>query len=61
MPLIGKRFDIDNTTIEMAGMFWYCDSGKARRELGFTTREPFDTLRDTIADIRARRAEGRAA
>jgi dihydroflavonol-4-reductase len=54
MPLIGRRFDIDDTSIEMSGAFWYCDSKLARRELGFRTRSPEQTLSDTIAYIRRR-------
>jgi dihydroflavonol-4-reductase len=52
MPILGRKFDIDDVTIEMAGMFWYCDSTKARKELGFSPRDPMQTLRDTIADLR---------
>lgn len=52
MPLLGRRFDIDDATIEMAGCFWYCDSSKARRELDFSPRDPKETLRDTIRDLR---------
>lgn len=54
MPLIGRKFDIDDETIELSGHFWYVDAGKAARELGLQTRDPLETLRDTIADIRAR-------
>lgn len=52
MPLLGRRFDIDDATIEMAGYFWYCSSSKARRELNFSPRDPKETLRDTIHDLR---------
>jgi len=52
MPLLGRRFDVDDATIEMAGYFWYCDSSKARRELNFSPRDPKETLRDTINDLR---------
>jgi dihydroflavonol-4-reductase len=54
MPLVGRRFDFDDETIEMSGYFWYCDSSKAARELGYTTRDPMETLRDTVADLKAR-------
>ena len=57
LPLVGKSFDLDDASIEMADLFWYCDSGKARRELGFKTRDPMATLRDTIEDIRKRKPE----
>jgi dihydroflavonol-4-reductase len=58
MPLFGKSFDIDDATIEMSGVFWYCDSAKAAKELGFSARPGAETIRDTIADIRAREARG---
>ena len=57
MPLIGRKFTIDDQTIEMSGMYWYCDSSKAQRELGFKTRDPLETLRDTLEDIYTRRPE----
>jgi dihydroflavonol-4-reductase len=57
LPLIGKSFELDDASIEMADLFWYCDSTKARRELGFNTRDPMETLRDTIKDIRKRKPE----
>lgn len=52
-PLLGKSFDLDEASIKMANLFWYCDSGKARRELGFETRDPAQTLSDTVRDIQA--------
>lgn len=57
MPLIGRKFTIDDETIEMSGMYWYCDSSKSQRELGFKTRDPLETLRDTLEDIYRRRPE----
>jgi dihydroflavonol-4-reductase len=51
MPLAGRRFDIDDVTIQMAGCFWYCDWRKAQRELDFHPRDPLETLRDTILDL----------
>lgn len=39
---------IDPRSVEMGEHFWYCDSTKARRELGFTPRDPQDTLFDTV-------------
>jgi dihydroflavonol-4-reductase len=38
--------------IEMANYFWYADSQKAARELGFSPRPLEATLRDTIAYLR---------
>src|SRR5438105_6729487 len=34
--------------VEMAEYFWYFRHNKARRELGFTPRDPGDTLNDTV-------------
>lgn len=51
-PLLGKSFKLDDASIKMSAFFWYCDSSKARRELGFRTREPVGTLRDTVEDLR---------
>jgi dihydroflavonol-4-reductase len=45
---------IDRISAEMAQCFWYVDATKARTELGFTPRDPNDTLAETIADLRAR-------
>lgn len=56
LPLVGKSFKVDDASIKMSSMFWYCDSSKARHELGFTTRDPMITLRETIEDIRKRRS-----
>ena len=57
MPLLGRKFDIDDASIEMAGLFWYCDWSKATRELGFTPRDPMETIRDTVNDIRSRQPQ----
>jgi len=56
LPLVGKSFKLDDASIKMSAMFWYCDSSKAKRELGFETRDPMITLRETIEDIRRRRS-----
>ncbi|HEX5481410.1 MAG TPA: NAD-dependent epimerase/dehydratase family protein [Terriglobia bacterium] len=54
-PLVGRRFRVDDASIKMSALFWYCDSAKARRELGFQTRDPWETLRDTVSDLQGRR------
>jgi len=38
----------------MATCFWYVDSTKAERVLGFRPRDPNVTLLDTIDDLRGR-------
>ena len=58
MPLIGRQFKLDDESIKMSACYWYCNSAKARSELGFTARDPMITLRDTIDYIR-RRSGGR--
>jgi len=56
LPLVGGSFPMDDATIEMSSWFWYCDSSKAVRELGFRPREPMQTLRDTVDYIRTHAA-----
>ena len=53
-PLFGKTFEMDDASVKMSACFWYCDSTKAREELGFKTREPEETLRATVEDLRTR-------
>lgn len=51
-PLFGKTYDLDDASIKMSALYWYCNSAKARDELGFKTREADETLRETIAYLR---------
>ncbi len=55
--LAGRRFELDDESIKMSALFWYCDTAKARRELGFQTRDPLETLRATVDDLRRRRGK----
>ncbi|MGB8507661.1 MAG: NAD-dependent epimerase/dehydratase family protein [Pyrinomonadaceae bacterium] len=43
---------VEPVEVEMADYFWYLDSSKAARELGFNPREPSDTLLDTVKYVR---------
>jgi len=43
---------VEADTVEMAEYFWYFNSHKARRELGFESRDPGDTLNDTVQYVR---------
>jgi dihydroflavonol-4-reductase len=43
---------VEPAEIEMAEYFWYLDSSKAATELGFTARDPQETLLDTINYVR---------
>jgi dihydroflavonol-4-reductase len=51
-----KTFDrpapFEASEVEMGEYFWYFDSSKAEEELGFTTRDPMETLQDTIRYLR---------
>lgn len=51
---LGAKAPLDRISAEMAQHFWYCDTGKAERELGFVARDPNETLADTVDDLRAR-------
>jgi dihydroflavonol-4-reductase len=51
---IGGSSPVDEETVEMGQYFWYCDSAKAERELGWQARDPGETLRDTVEDLRER-------
>jgi dihydroflavonol-4-reductase len=49
----GKEPPVDRVSVEMAEHFWWCDSSKAERELGFAARDPMLTLHDTVDYLRA--------
>jgi dihydroflavonol-4-reductase len=55
---IADRFGADTFELEMASHFWYLDSRKAEQELGWTPRDPGETLADTVQDLRARAGPG---
>lgn len=46
--------DLDPVSAEMSAHFWYLDATKAKRELGWTPRDPMETLSETVDDLRAR-------
>ncbi|MGH9627698.1 MAG: NAD-dependent epimerase/dehydratase family protein, partial [Bryobacteraceae bacterium] len=48
---------LDEASIKMSALFWYCDPAKAVAELGFRARDPMATLQDTVNDLRQRRAQ----
>jgi dihydroflavonol-4-reductase len=43
---------VDRISVEMAACYWWLDAGKAEAELGFSSREPGETLSDTVAYLR---------
>jgi dihydroflavonol-4-reductase len=47
-----KPAPFEVSEVEMGEYFWYFDSSKAEEELNFTTREPMETLQDTIKYLR---------
>ncbi len=56
MPRLGKDglgfgFSVDRVGLLQASHFWYVDDNKARKALGFVTRDPNVCLRDTCADL----------
>jgi dihydroflavonol-4-reductase len=48
---IGGEPPVDEISVEMAQYYWYCSADKAERELGFSARDPGETLRETVADL----------
>ena len=48
----GKEPPVDRISVEMAEHFWWIDSTKAHRELGFEARDPMITLHDTVDYLR---------
>jgi dihydroflavonol-4-reductase len=49
---LGRKPPIEPAGVEMADHFWYFDSAKAKRELGFAPREAAETLFDTVSYLR---------
>ena len=47
-----KPSPIQPNEVEQAECFWYFDSSKAQEELGFSPRDPQETLQDTISYLR---------
>jgi dihydroflavonol-4-reductase len=45
---------VDRISAEMANCFWYVNADKARSELGWTARDPGETLADTVRDLEQR-------
>ncbi len=48
----GKEPPVDKASAEMSQHFWWIDSTKAERELGFECREPGLTLVETVSYLR---------
>jgi dihydroflavonol-4-reductase len=54
LGFFGKRLDRED--VELACHFWYLDDAKARREIGWSPRDPMETLADTVRDLTVRAA-----
>lgn len=54
MDRIGMRMPVDAVSADMSQYFWYLDATLAETELGFSPRDPQETLHDTIQDLRQR-------
>jgi dihydroflavonol-4-reductase len=52
LGFLGFESDLDPTSVDMARYYWYIDASKAREVLGWNTRDPNTTLRDTVRWIR---------
>jgi dihydroflavonol-4-reductase len=48
----GKASPVASKEVEQAEYFWYFDSTKAEEQLGFSPRDPQETLQDTITYLR---------
>jgi len=48
----GKEPPVDRISVEMSEHYWWFDSTKAERELGFEARDPGLTLHDTVEYLR---------
>lgn len=48
----GKTSPVASKEVEQAEYFWYFDSSKAEEDLGFSPRDPQETLQDTISYLR---------
>lgn len=55
-PLVRRRFELDDESIKMSSLYWYCNTKKAQEELGFTARNPDETLRATVEYLRSQMA-----
>ena len=45
---------LDPVSLDRAQRYWYLDASLAERGLGWTSRDPMETLADTVEDLRMR-------
>jgi dihydroflavonol-4-reductase len=60
LRFVGGFPDLDPVSLEMAQYFWYLDSARAEKELGWNPRDPTTTLADTVEDLCVRGVVPRA-
>jgi len=53
----GREPALDAATVDIAEHWFWVDSRKAERELGFSPRDPQETLQDTVLDLLSRMPE----
>ena len=52
---LNKQAPVDRISVEMSQVYWYCDSTRRRSaSWGFVSRDPGETLDETIRDLRQR-------
>jgi dihydroflavonol-4-reductase len=51
---LGVPTGIDPISLDMAQFYWYLDASRAESELGFSPRDPVETLADTVRDLEER-------
>src|SRR5690606_20497043 len=51
---IGVPIPIDPVSLDMAHFYWYLDASLAEVDLGWTPRDPIETLADTVKDLEER-------
>jgi dihydroflavonol-4-reductase len=51
---LGVPMPVDPTSLDMAHYYWYLDASLAESELGWTPRDPTETLADTVKDLEER-------
>ncbi len=54
----GVKPPLDPQEVEVGEHWFWCDSAKAERLLGFVARDPWETLHDTVRDIMKRLPPG---
>jgi dihydroflavonol-4-reductase len=54
---LGGELPVDRVSVEMGQLFWYADSARAQKELGWAPRDPGETLSDTVRELMPRRTD----